>query len=55
MDSMARCELNNILRCQVVNDQHGWVGIHAPKGTRNVVLAVVTWEYGDDDVGEQVR
>ena len=43
------CGLNNVLRCQVVNDQRGWVSACTLKSTRNVVLAVVTWEYGDDD------
>ena len=43
------CGLNNVLRCQVVNDQRGWVSARTLKSTRNVVLAVVAREYGDDD------
>ena len=43
------CGLNNVLWRQVVNNQCGWVSTRTLKGTRNVVFAVVTWEYGDDD------
>ena len=43
------CGLNNILRSQVVDDQRGWVSARTLKGTRNVVLTVVTREYRDDD------
>lgn len=43
------CGLNNVLRCQVIDDQRSWVSAGALKGTSNVIFAVVTWEYGDDD------
>ena len=43
------CGLNNVLRCQVVDNQRGWVSARTLKGSRDVVFAVVAREYGDDD------